>query len=83
MWRKPDLGDRRPAAQLGRPDGRRAIVVLVLLVGGVRACAIVPNPAIGVGFLYLVPALTAAVWFSPWGGLGSARQRRACLSSVP
>jgi serine phosphatase RsbU (regulator of sigma subunit) len=52
------------------PDGRRALVVVVLLAAVFALRAVVRDPAIGVGFFYVVPALTAAVWFGPWAGLG-------------
>ena len=51
-------------------DGRRAIVVVLLLAVVLALRAVVRDPVIGVGFLYVIPVLTAAVWFGPWGGLG-------------
>ena len=44
------------------------VVVLLAAVFALRAA--VRDPAIGVGFLYVVPTVIAAVWFGPWGGLG-------------
>lgn len=44
--------------------------MLVLLAGVFGLQAAVEDPVIGVGFLYVAPALAAAVWFGPWGGVG-------------
>ncbi len=54
---------------LARQDARRAIVVLSLLAGVFALRAIVGDPAIGVGFLYVVPTLLAALWFGRLAGL--------------
>ena len=51
-------------------DFRRALAVvgLMLVVFAVRAA--VAEPVIGVGFLYLLPTLLAALWFGRWVGVG-------------
>jgi len=47
------------------------MAVVLALLGGVFALRLaVGEPEIGVGFLYVVPALTAAVWFGRRGGVG-------------
>ncbi len=58
------------------------VVVLLAVVFALRA--VVPDPAVGVGFLYVVPAVTAAVWFGPWGGLavGAAATGLFALGAV-
>lgn len=51
-------------------DGRRIAVVLALLVGVFALRLVVGEPVIGVSFLYVVPTLTAAMWFGRWAGVG-------------
>ena len=47
----------------------RRSVVLALLVGVFALRAVAGDPAIGVGFLYVVPALLAAQWFGRVAGV--------------
>ncbi len=44
--------------------------MLALLAGVFALRLAVGAPEIGVGFLYVVPALPAAVWFGRWAGVG-------------
>ncbi len=54
---------------LAGQDARRAIAVLALLVGVFALRAIAGDPALGVGFLYVVPTLLAAQWFGRLAGV--------------
>ncbi|MBA3420395.1 MAG: serine/threonine-protein phosphatase [Thermoleophilaceae bacterium] len=44
--------------------------MVALLVGVFGLRAAVRDPVIGIGLLYVVPVIAAAVWFGPWGGVG-------------
>jgi len=44
-------------------DARRALIVVALLAGVFTLWVIAGDPAIGVGFLYLLPTVLGALWF--------------------
>src|SRR5215211_5158234 len=66
---------------LARRSGRWGVVV-ALLVAIFVLRLVFSQPAIGVGFLYLLPVLAAGLWFGRAGGVGWAPPPPDCTCSA-